>query len=65
MFSFWGGMFGVPHEVRQEFYAALGKQAEAIFPLEVSAEPAICSGVARAEVHGFYKLTGTEIEFER
>ncbi|HET7292718.1 MAG TPA: hypothetical protein VFM88_09845, partial [Vicinamibacteria bacterium] len=50
MFSFWGGMFGVPDEARRQFYRAVGKPAEAVFPMEVAAEPALCSGVGRASV---------------
>lgn len=65
MFSFWGGMFGVPREVREEFYAALGKRPDTIFPLEVTADVAVCTGVARAQVRGFCRMTGDNVEVER
>ena len=65
MFSFWGGMFGVPVDVRRAFYAALGKQPDSIFPIEISADPAVCGGIVRAEVRGFYKMTGDKVAVEQ
>jgi hypothetical protein len=65
MFSFWGGMFGVPEDVRREFYTALGRHPDSIFPVEVAADREICGGVARALVEGFYRKTGDKVEVER
>jgi hypothetical protein len=65
MFSFWGGMFGVPEDVRQEFYTALGRKPETIFPIEVAADREICGGVARALVQGFCRKIGDTVEVER
>ena len=64
MFSFWGGMFGMPVEARQEFYAALGKPPESIFPIEFAVDPTVSGGVARAQVRGFYKM-GKTVEVEK
>lgn len=65
MFSFWGGMFGVPEDVRQEFYTALGKQPDTIFPVEVAADPAICGRITRARLQGFCRLSGDKVEIQR
>jgi hypothetical protein len=65
MFSFWGGMFGVPEEVRREFYAALGKPPDAVFPVRLTAEPAECGGVTRAVVQGFCRTVGDRVEVVR
>jgi hypothetical protein len=48
-------MFGVPKEVREAFYRALGKSAAAIFPFQISADPGLVRGGCTAEVNGFYK----------
>jgi hypothetical protein len=65
LFSFWGGVMGVPAEVRKEFYMALGKKPEDVFPIRFTADPALCGGVARAEIAGFYKTKGKTVEVER
>jgi peptidoglycan/xylan/chitin deacetylase (PgdA/CDA1 family) len=56
-FGFWGGMFGVPVEGRQALYAALGKPADAVFPLRFSADAGLAAGEASGEVLGFYRLS--------
>jgi hypothetical protein len=65
IFSFWGGMFGVPREAREQLYAALQRPPDAIFPIEVAADAGVCGGVARAQVHGFCKMSGSKVEVER
>jgi hypothetical protein len=54
-FRFWGGMFGVPADVQQAFYSALGKGVEAVFPLRFSAEPGLATGAVAGWVEGFYR----------
>jgi hypothetical protein len=65
MFSFWGGMFGVNDDQRRQFYQALGKQPDAVFPIEIAADQALTGGVARALVEGFYKSAGDTVEVVR
>ncbi|HET8646989.1 MAG TPA: hypothetical protein VFO85_15950, partial [Vicinamibacteria bacterium] len=65
LFSFWGGLFGIPEEGRREFYAAVGKAAADVFPLDVAADPAVAGGVARVTVNGFYKTSGSGVEVVR
>jgi hypothetical protein len=65
MFSFWGGLFGVPEAQRREFYRALGKDAAAAFPIEFAVDPALCGGLTRARVEGFYKKKGDRAEVQQ
>jgi hypothetical protein len=55
----------VPEEVRRQFYDAIGKAPGSTFPIEIAADPAVSTGVARALVTGFYKGTGDKTEVER
>jgi hypothetical protein len=64
-FGLWGGMFGVPLEERTAMYDALGKKADAVFPLRFSADPAVAGGVASGLAAGFYRLSDTGIEIEQ
>jgi hypothetical protein len=57
-FGFWGGLFGVPPEERQAFYAAIGKPPEAVFPLRFSVDAALASGESSGLFHGFYRHSG-------
>ena len=63
-FGFWGGMFGVRAERRSAFYKALGKGAEAIFPIQFNAAPELATGVVVGQVDGFYRGT-QNLEIER
>ena len=54
-FRFWGGMFGVTAEERLALYAALGKSADAIFPLTFSAEHGLATGPVAGQIKGFYR----------
>jgi len=54
-FGFWGGIVGVPVEQRQALYAALGRTADAVFPLRFAADPGLVIGQASGEVAGFYR----------
>jgi hypothetical protein len=63
-FGFWGGMAGVRPDRRMAFYEALGKGPEAVFPIRFSTDPDLATGVAAAQVNGFYRGTRTiEVEF--
>jgi hypothetical protein len=53
IFRFWGGMFGVAAEERMAFYAALGKNSDAIFPLRFEADPGLAIGAVAGQVKGF------------
>src|SRR5262249_16890680 len=55
LFGFWGGMFGIPAEIRSAFYQAVGKEASAVFPLRVFAAPGLVVGGFEVVVQGFYK----------
>jgi hypothetical protein len=56
-FSFWGGLAGVPAEVRKAFYDALGKAPESIFPITFVADARIATGTPATLVNGFYRST--------
>jgi hypothetical protein len=55
-FYFWGGVGGVASEKRQRFYAALGKPAEAVFPIAFAADAGLATGLTDGEVRGFYRM---------
>jgi hypothetical protein len=55
LFSFWGGMPGVPKATRDDFYAALGKGPDAEFPIQFIAPATLVQGGAAVEVAGFYR----------
>ncbi len=55
-FSFWGGVGGVAPEKRQRFYAALGRSAEAVFPIAFAADAGLATGLTDGEVRGFYRM---------
>jgi len=55
-FYFWGGVAGIPPGKRQRFYAAIGKPAEAIFPIAFAADSDLATGLTDGEVHGFYRM---------
>lgn len=57
-FGFWGGLFGIPIEDRQSFYAAVGASPDKIFPLRFSAEQTLATGETSGEVEGFYQSFG-------
>jgi hypothetical protein len=59
-FGFWGGIVGVPVEDRQALYAALGKPADAVFPLRFSIDPGLATGEASGQVLGFCRLLRDE-----
>jgi hypothetical protein len=62
-FGFWGGMAGVRPDQRMAFYEALGKGPEAIFPIRVSTDPNLATGVTAGQIDGFYRgARTTEVE---
>ena len=64
-FWFWGGMFGIPPAKRRDFYAAIGKSAEAVFPVRFGADPGLATGATSGEAGGFYRRSHQTIEIER
>lgn len=54
-FSFWGGMMGVSRKGRDEFYAAVGMAAEAVFPIRFTVASELAEGATNVEVGGFYR----------
>ena len=52
--AFWLGMFGNPSSAAQELYAALAKNADAVFPMQFRALDGLASGITRGELRGFY-----------
>lgn len=56
VFYFWGGVSGVAPAKRQRFYAAIGKPAEAIFPIAFAADADLATGLTDGEVSGFYRM---------
>jgi hypothetical protein len=64
-FGFWGGMFGFPEAARQALYAALGKQADQVFPIRFSVDPGLATGATTGQVEGFYRYTPRGAQIER
>ena len=56
-FSFWGGVAGISQQEQREFYSALGKMPEQVFPLQFQAEAGLANGLLTGKVDGFYKRT--------
>ena len=63
-FGFWGGMFGLPAQERQEFYAAVARSTPDVFPLRFNADPNLATGATSGVVEGFYKRD-KRVEIER
>jgi hypothetical protein len=64
LFMFWGGRFGVPEELKRDFYAAVGKKKEGVFPLQVVASADLVRDGYKAEVLGFYRKTDAGFDVE-
>jgi hypothetical protein len=65
-FGFWGGILGVRVEERQALYAALGKAADAVFPLRFAVDQSLATGNVSGEVNGFYRrLRDRSVQIER
>jgi hypothetical protein len=56
-FAFWGGRLGISKQEQREFYSALGKQPEQIFPVQFHAEDGLANGLLTGQVEGFYRCT--------
>jgi hypothetical protein len=56
-FGFWGGRPGISKQKQHEFYSAIGKQPEQIFPLQFHAEDGLANGLLTGRVEGFYRST--------
>ena len=54
-FGFWGGIIGISKQEQREFYAALGKEPEQVFPLQFRAEAGLANGLLTGKVDGFYR----------
>lgn len=55
LFSFWGGMPGVPRETRGEFYAAVGKGPDTVFPIAFSVAAGLVREATTITLEGFYR----------
>ena len=56
-FGFWGGLFGIPESVQQQFYEVLGKDQSQVFPVRFDVQPGISSGADQIEVPGWLKVS--------
>lgn len=54
--GFWLGMFGNATEAAAFVYAALGKNAEAVFPIHFVAPPNVAGGMTSGVIQGFYTV---------
>jgi hypothetical protein len=54
IYSFWGGMLGIPAASRERFYSLLGKSPPAVFPITFRTRPGVAPTVAGA-IPGFLK----------
>jgi hypothetical protein len=52
---FLGGMFDVTDEEKLSLYAALGKDARAVFPVQFSADLGLATGAVAGQGAGFYR----------
>ncbi|SPE33518.1 conserved hypothetical protein [Acidobacteriia bacterium SbA2] len=64
-FQFWGGIFGVREEERKAFYAALGKNADDVFPLRFSVDPSLATGATSGQIEGFYRFSRRSVRVDR
>jgi hypothetical protein len=55
---FWRGMRAPSPEELRAFYERMGRAAAQIFPIRFLADPGLASGVAAANVEGFYVMKG-------
>jgi hypothetical protein len=55
LFSFWGGMLGIPSQAQQELHAALGKGPDAIFPVRFYTDADLTTGIGGGAIEGFYR----------
>jgi hypothetical protein len=53
IYGFWGGIAGVAEATRDKLYADTNKTPDQIFPVRVTADQALCGGVAEAIVTGW------------
>jgi hypothetical protein len=66
LFSFWGGVMGVPQPVRDDLYRSIGASPDVVFPIRFAAAPGLVETVSPIEVQGFYKSLDLEaVEVER
>ena len=53
-------MIGPSRQERDEFYAAVGTAAEAVFPIRFIVAPGLVKGATVTEVRGFYRTQGSQ-----
>ncbi len=58
MFSFWGGVTGIPRPYRDDFYRSISRGPDAVFPIRFAAAPEFVEITNTIEVQGFYKNRG-------
>lgn len=58
LFSFWGGVMGIPRPYRDDFYRSIGRNSDAVFPIRFTGAPEIVESASPIEVQGFYKSRG-------
>lgn len=63
--GFWGGQPGVTVGWRQQFYEAIRKEPDEVFPLATDAEAGLANGVTRCTVEGFCWYQGSSVAVER
>lgn len=56
-FSFWGGVIGISKLEQRDFYAALRRTPEQIFPVQFRGRAGLANGVGFGHIDGFYKRT--------
>ena len=52
-FGFWGGIIGVPEDVRSRFHGMLGKPTETVFPIRIAADEGLARGATVVTVSGW------------
>jgi hypothetical protein len=64
-FDFWGGIRGHTAQERHALYAALGRDPDAIFPLQFNVDPRLATGSVAGEVLGFYRHRRDQTQIDR
>jgi hypothetical protein len=54
--GFWLGMFGQPRDAASALYSAVGKSADAVFPISFAAVTGLTNGLAAGDLNGFYTI---------
>lgn len=64
-FGFWGGAFGNQLTERRAFYDNIGKEPEAVFPIQISADKGLAKEIRSGRIEGHYLRPNDNVIVER